>query len=103
MAVFEAATLAAQLGLSLDALKAAMRANGQLGEMVETYLLLHEFSEEDFANPETRAVLASYATIIEKDLDLIVRLAESVGVDVPASQLAGRLARRVYFLEESST
>jgi 3-hydroxyisobutyrate dehydrogenase-like beta-hydroxyacid dehydrogenase len=102
MAVFEAATLAARLGLSLDALKAAMRANGQLGEMVETYLLLHEFSEEDFADPETRAVLASYATIIEKDLDLIVRLAESVSVDVPAAELAGSLARRVYFLEASS-
>jgi 3-hydroxyisobutyrate dehydrogenase-like beta-hydroxyacid dehydrogenase len=100
MGVCEAATLATRLDLPLDALKAAMRANGQLGELVETYLLLHEFSPETLADPGTRAALEGYAAIIEKDLDLIAALADGAGVPVPAAELAGRLARRVYFLED---
>lgn len=99
MGVFEASMLAKKLDLSLDALKTAMRANGQLSEMTGNYMLLNDFSESDLANPGTRQVLDGYAAIIEKDLDLIVRLADEAGVPVPAAELASQLARRVYFLE----
>lgn len=100
MGVFEASVLAKRLGLPLDALKTAMRANGQLGEMTANYMRLNDLSEADLTNPGTRQFLEGYAAIIEKDLDLIVRLADEAGVPVPAAELAGQLARRVYFLEE---
>jgi 3-hydroxyisobutyrate dehydrogenase-like beta-hydroxyacid dehydrogenase len=97
--VFEAATLATNLGLPLDTLKAAMRANGQLGELVENYLLGHDLSAETLADPNIAALLAGYAAIIEKDLRLIRSLATAAGVPVPAAELAGARARRVYFLD----
>ena len=99
MGVFEASMLAKKLGLPLDALKTAMRANGQLSEMTGNYMLLNDLSDADLANPGTRQFLERYAAIIEKDLDLIVRLADEAGVPVPTAELAGQLARRVYFLE----
>ena len=102
MGVFEAATLATRLGLSLDALRTAMRANGQLGPMVESYLTLHDFSAEDVASPGLQSMLSGYAAIIEKDLDLILRLAADAGVPVPAAEAARTVARRVYFLEGGS-
>ncbi len=99
MGVFEAARLAMASGLELSALKDAMRANGQLGELSENYLLLHEPGVVDPGNPDTRAMLEGYAAIISKDLDLICRLGDEAGVPVPTAELAERLAGRVYFVE----
>lgn len=101
MGVNEAATLARSFGLPIDALRTAMNANGQLGELTRGYMLLHDMSEADLANPGTQQFLAGYAAIIEKDLGLIVELAAAAGVPVPAAELAGENARRVYFLEDT--
>lgn len=100
MGVAEAATLAKANGLSIDALKAAMRANGQLGVMTERYMILHDFSPETLADPSMQSTLEGYAAIIEKDLVLISQLAKASGVEVPAAELAGRRARNVYFLDD---
>lgn len=100
LGVSEAATLAKSLGLELDALMAAMQANGQLNEFVANYLILHQLPAADLADPAMQQTLAGYAAIIEKDLDLIGRLADSVGVDVAVARTAAAEARRVYFLEE---
>ena len=102
MGVAEAATLAKRLGLDLSALKDVMRANGQLGELVDWYLILHEPGAVDPSDPDTRAQLEGYAAIINKDLDLIRRLAADAGVPVPAAELAGSLAERVYFVEHEA-
>lgn len=100
MGVFEAATLAKRLGLPLDSLKSAMAANGQLGELVATYLLGHDFTADQLSDPAIHDILEGYAAIIEKDLDLVGRLADDAGVPVESATLARRLARRVYFLED---
>lgn len=102
MGVYEAGTLASHLGLSLDDLRTAMAANGQLGEMTRNYMVLLDFEAEQLADADTRRFLGGYADIIEKDLDLITRLALEAGVPVPTAELAGHLARRVYRLEEDS-
>jgi 3-hydroxyisobutyrate dehydrogenase len=99
MGVSEAATLAQHFDLPLDALRTAMAANGQLGDMTRSYMTLFDFTEEALADPATRRFLEGYANIIEKDLDLITRLAAEAGVPVPTAELAGRVARRVYRLE----
>lgn len=100
MGVYEAATLVKRLGLPLDALKSAMEANGQLGELVSTYLLGHDFTADQLTDPVIHEILENYAAIIEKDLDLVGRLADDAGVSVESAALARRLARRVYFLED---
>jgi 3-hydroxyisobutyrate dehydrogenase len=103
MGVHEAATLAQRLDLSLDDLKTAMRANGQLGEMTRNYMTLLDFGPDVLGQEGTRTFLEGYARIIEKDLDLMTRLATEAGVAVPTAELAGRLARRVYRLEEADS
>ncbi len=97
--VFEAATLVRRLGLPLDALKDVMRANGQLSEAVDAYLLLHQLDDATLADPSMQDRLEGFAAIIGKDLHLIQQLADQAGVDVPVAELAGRQARRTYFLE----
>ena len=93
--VFEAARTAKAVGLGLDPLLAAMRANGQLPEMVEGYLILHQLSDRDLDAMQDQ--LAGYAAIIEKDLGLIAELAAAAGVDIPAAELARSRAGTVYF------
>ena len=93
--VFEAARLAEELGLGLEPLKAAMRANGQLNEMVDGYLILHHLGADDLAGMQD--ALAGYAAIIEKDLDLIAELADDAGLAIPAAELARARAGTVYF------
>jgi len=93
--VFEAVRTAKAVGVGLDPLVAAMRANGQLPEMVEGYLILHQLRDEDLDAMQDQ--LAGYAAIIEKDLALIAELAEAAGVDIPAAELARSRAGAVYF------
>lgn len=100
LGVNEAARLANEVGIGLDPLKAAMAANGQLSELIDTYLLLHELPADTLADANMQGVLAGYAAIIEKDLRLIRRLAEEAGVPIPGGELAADQAPRVYFLEE---
>lgn len=101
MGVNEAASLATSLGLPLDALRTAMNANGQLGELTRGYMSLHDMPAAAVSDPGMQQFLAGYAAIIEKDLGLITELAAAAGVPVPAAELAGGNARRVYFLEDS--
>jgi 3-hydroxyisobutyrate dehydrogenase len=102
MGVAEAATLAKSMGLGLDRLKDALRANGQLPELVDTYLIGHELSADDLSAPDMVQSLERYSAIIRKDLDLVSRLAEEQGVPSDVAELAGRLAERVYFTEQVS-
>lgn len=98
LGVYEAATLASRVGLDLDALKAAMRANGQLSEVVDGYLILHALDDDTLSEASMQDALAGYAAIIAKDLDLIRALAADAGIEVPTAELAADRARRVYFL-----
>lgn len=93
--VFEAVRTAKAVGVGLEPLVAAMRANGQLPEIVEGYLILHQLRDEDLDAMQDQ--LAGYAAIIEKDLALIAELAEAAGVDIPAAELARSRAGAVYF------
>lgn len=100
MGVAEAAALTNELGLELSALKDAMRANGQLSEIIETFLFLHEPGLVDATDPAMRADLEGRVDIITKDLDLIQQLAADVDVPVPTAELATSLVRRFLILDD---
>lgn len=100
LGVHEAATLAKQLGLPIEGLAAAMRANGQLGEMTANYFSLHTFPDDAFADPGLRATLERNAAIVAKDLRLVAELAGSVGAPVPAARLAAEEVRRFFLLDQ---
>jgi 3-hydroxyisobutyrate dehydrogenase len=103
MGIYEAATLAKQLGLPVDGLKSAMRANGQLGEMSANYFMMQEFSPATLADPALRATLARNAAIVDKDLTLIAALADEIGARVPAARLAGAEVPHFFFLDDPET
>ena len=100
--VSEAANLALELGLPIDALRSAMAANGQLGELTETFMIAYDMDPADLRTPEARKELEAYAAIIDKDLELVSKLAAEAGTPDDTATLARRLARRVYFLDDES-
>lgn len=87
-AAHEAASLATALGIGLDGLKAAMEANGQLGELTRNYLALHDLPAEMLADPGLVALRTPHLAIIAKDMRLMEQVAGEVGQDVPALRLA---------------
>lgn len=99
MGIDEAARLAGRLGLPLDGLKAAMRANGQLGEMSANYFTMQEFDAATLDDAGIRATLERNAAIVAKDLDLIDAVATEVGAEVPAARLAGQRVDRFFKLD----
>ncbi len=98
--VSEAANLALELGLPIDGLRSAMAANGQLGELTETFMLAYDMDPADLRTPEAQESLERYAAIIDKDLELVSKLAAEAGTPADTAVLARRLARRTYFLED---
>jgi 3-hydroxyisobutyrate dehydrogenase len=96
LAAHEAASLATALGVPLDGLKAAMEANGQLGELTRNYLVLHDLPEDVLTDPGTVALRESYMGIIAKDIALMQAVAAEVDHDVPAIHLAGELLNDTY-------
>jgi 3-hydroxyisobutyrate dehydrogenase len=93
LAIDEAASLARSLGLPLEGLKAAMSANGQLGEISGNYFVLQELPGEVLDDPGTVAMRTPHMAIIAKDIGLMEKVAAGVGHDVPGIHLAGeRLA-----------
>ena len=89
LAVHEAAALAHALDLPLDGLKAAMEANGQLGQMTRDYLVLHDLPDEVLDDPGLVALRAPQLAIIAKDIGLMEAVAAGIDHQVPAAHLAG--------------
>jgi 3-hydroxyisobutyrate dehydrogenase len=88
LAVDEAASLASALDVPLEGLKTAMEANGQLGELTRSYLVLHELPDDVLADPATVAMREPQMAIIAKDISLLHAVAAQVGRDLPAVRLA---------------
>lgn len=100
LGVFEAASLAKRLGLPIDGLKTAMRANGQLGELTGSYFTLHELPPDLLASADLRPTLEHNAAIVEKDLRLVADVAREAGIDLPAARLAGESVERFFMIDE---
>lgn len=100
VAVNEAASLATQLGLPLEALKTAMEGNGQLGELTRNYLVLHELPQEVLDDPATLALREPLMAVIAKDLQLIRQVAAGIGKPVPGAELAARQLGDTYLLPD---
>lgn len=99
LAVHEAAGLAQRLDLPLDGLKAAMEANGQLGELTRKYLVAHEMPPEVYDDPAVVAMLEPNLRIIAKDIGLMERVAAEAGQEVPGVLLARDRMADTYFLK----
>lgn len=96
MAVHEAASFATALGLSLDGLKAAMEANGQLGEGIRSYLILHDLTDEQLDDPALVAMRAPNVAIIGKDIGLMEQVAADIDFELPVAHLTGERVVETY-------
>lgn len=91
----EAARLATTLGVGLESLTEAMRANGQLSPSIEGYLTLHHLSDDD--RRAVAALLGGHVAIIEKDLRLMAELAATVDQDIPFADLTAAQIPTTFF------
>ncbi len=98
LGVAEAVRLAKELDLPVESLKEAMRANGQLGEMGESFFGLHELTDDIIADRDILPMRRTSAAIIAKDLELMRLVGSQSGVDLPARDLAVAEFSRTYRL-----
>lgn len=80
-----------------------MDANGQLGELTANYLILHEFTADDFATEYVRTTIATHAATMAKDLRLMDELAAQVGYGIPAADLVAERLDDLLFRQADGT
>ena len=102
LGVAEAVRLAKQLDLPVEGLKEAMRANGQLGRMGESFFGLHELPDSMIEDRNILPMRRTSGAIIQKDLELMRLVGEGQGVDLPGRDLAEAQFLRTYRLPGES-
>ena len=102
LGVAEAVRLAKDLDLSVDGLKEAMRANGQLGHMGELFFGLHELPDSIIEDRNILPMRRTSGAIIQKDLELMRLVGERHGVDLPGRDLAEARFFATYRLPDAS-
>ncbi len=102
LGVAEAVRLAKDLDLPVEGLKAAMRANGQLGEMGESFFGLQELPDDIIDDASILPMRRTSAAIIVKDLELMHQVGAQNGVDLPARDMAAAEFYRTYRLPVAS-
>lgn len=100
LGVAEAVRLAKELDLPVDGLKEAMRANGQLGELGESFFSLHELPHSIIEDRNILPMRRTSGAIIQKDLELMRLVGERHAVDLPGRDLADVLFYTTYRLPE---
>ncbi len=102
LGVAEAIRLAKELDLPVAGLKEAMRANGQIGEMGESFFSLHELPDSVIEDRNILPMRRTSGAIIVKDLELMRQVGEQHGVDLPARDLADTQFYRTYLLPDET-
>jgi 3-hydroxyisobutyrate dehydrogenase-like beta-hydroxyacid dehydrogenase len=102
LGVAEAVRLAKDLDLPVEGLKQAMRANGQLGRMGESFFGLHELPDSIIEDADILPMRRTSGAIIVKDLELMRIIGERHGVDLPGRDLADAQFYRTYLLPDES-
>lgn len=96
--IAEAIGLARSLDVPLSGLKEAMKANGQLGDLSESFFTLHELPREVIEEPSVLAFRSAQQLIVAKDMDLLRMAGEQAGADVGLLEEARSHFERTYLL-----
>jgi 3-hydroxyisobutyrate dehydrogenase-like beta-hydroxyacid dehydrogenase len=102
LGVAEAIRLAKRLDLPVQGLKEAMRANGQLGLMGESFFGLHELPDSIIEDRNILPMRRTTAAIIVKDLELMRLVGKQNGMDLPGRDLAEAQFHRTYLLPDET-
>jgi 3-hydroxyisobutyrate dehydrogenase len=100
IAAFEATTLAKGVGLPLEVLEEAGRANGQLTEMMIQYMALHKAPKAVLQTADMENYRRTQMHVAEKDLAHALALARGAGVALPGAALVSQLMARIYLVDD---
>ncbi len=95
-AAFEPMILARAIGLPQEILEKAGRTNGQLTDMMVSYLATHKAPPEARASEAFQTLMRNHMNIAEKDLAWVLQLARKAGVSLPVGSLVSQSMARLY-------
>jgi 3-hydroxyisobutyrate dehydrogenase len=99
-AAYESMALARAIGLPQEVLEQAGRSNGQLTDLMTTYLVSHKLPDDVKSSEGFQALMRSHMTIAEKDLAWALQLARKAGVALPVGGLVSQSMARLYNVED---
>jgi 3-hydroxyisobutyrate dehydrogenase len=99
-AAYESMALARAIGLPQDVLEAAGKSNGQLTDLMTTYLVSHKVPDDVRTSEGFQSLMRSHMNIAEKDLAWALQLARKSGVALPVGSLVSQSMARLYNVED---
>jgi 3-hydroxyisobutyrate dehydrogenase len=100
-AAFEAAALARGVGVPLEVLEQAGRSNGQITDLMATYMALFKLPEAARKGEAMQTYLLTQMHVAEKDLACALELARAAGVSLPGTALVSQLMGRHYLIADA--
>ena len=101
-AAYESMALARAIGLPQDVLEQAGRSNGQLTELMTTYLATHKVPDDVRTSEGFQALMRNHMHIAEKDLAWALQLARKAGVALPVGSLVSQSMARLYNVDDAA-
>jgi len=99
-AAYESMALARAIGLPQEVLEQAGRSNGQLTDLMTTYLVSHKVPDDVKSSEGFQALMRNHMNIAEKDLAWALQLARKAGVALPVGGLVSQSMARLYNVED---
>jgi 3-hydroxyisobutyrate dehydrogenase-like beta-hydroxyacid dehydrogenase len=99
-AAYEPMALAQAIGLPLDVLERAGKANGQLTDLMSNFLVAHKLPDEARKSEGFQNLMRGHMQIAEKDLAWALKLAREAGVALPIGSLVSQSMARLYGVED---
>jgi 3-hydroxyisobutyrate dehydrogenase len=99
-AAYEPMALAQAIGLPLDVLERAGKANGQLTDLMSNFLVAHKLPDEARKSEGFQKLMRGHMHIAEKDLAWALKLAREAGVALPIGALVSQSMARLYGVED---
>jgi len=99
-AAFEPLALARAIGLPQEVLEQAGRSNGQLTDLMASFLVSHKLPDDVRKSDDFQKLMRSHMQIAEKDLAWALQLARKAGVALPVGSLVSQSMARLYNVED---
>lgn len=99
-AAYEPMALARAIGLPLDVLESAGRSNGQLTDLMTSFLAAHKLPDDARKSDGFQDLMRGHMQIAEKDLAWALKLARQAGVALPVGSLVSQSMARLYGVDD---
>lgn len=100
LAAFEGSVLAQGVGLGVEMFEKVGRSNGQLTDMMVSYLAAHKLPPAALKSAAYQHYVQTQMHNAEKDLDCALDLARQAGVALPGAALVSQLMARIYLIDD---